>query len=57
MEKVCLVELTSWSNLPPIMGVDHAIELVPSANPPARAPYWMAIPELKELRKQFDRVD
>ena len=51
------MESTSWLNLPPRSGVDHSIELVPGAKPPARALYWMAKPELQELRKQFDRVD
>ncbi|GMP97113.1 hypothetical protein CsSME_00045491 [Camellia sinensis var. sinensis] len=42
--------------LPPRRGVDHAIELVPGAKPPARAPYRMAIPELNELRKQLTEL-
>ena len=39
--------------LPPKREVDHRIELVPNAQPPARAPYKMSPPELKELRKQL----
>ena len=42
--------------LPPRRGVDHAIELVPGAKPPARAPYRMAIPELNELRKHLTEL-
>ncbi|GMP96988.1 hypothetical protein CsSME_00045408 [Camellia sinensis var. sinensis] len=42
--------------LPPRRGVDHAIELVPGAKPPARAPYRMAIPELNELRKRLTEL-
>lgn len=32
--------------LPPRIGVDHEIELVPEAKPPTRAPYRMMQPEL-----------
>lgn len=39
--------------LPPKREVDHRIELVPEARPPAMAPYRMAPPELEELRKQL----
>ena len=42
--------------LPPRRPVDHAIELVPGAKPPARAPYRMSPPELAELRKQLDEL-
>ena len=42
--------------LPPRRGVDHAIDLVPGAKPPARAPYRMAIPELEELCKQLKEL-
>lgn len=41
---------------PPRRGVDHEIELVAGAKPPARAPYRMAIPEWKELRKQLTEL-
>ncbi|XP_021773341.1 uncharacterized protein LOC110737294 [Chenopodium quinoa] len=40
--------------LPPRRTVDHEIELVPGAKPPARSPYRMAPPELAELRKQLE---
>ena len=40
--------------LPPRREVDHQIELIPGARPPAMAPYRMAIPELQELRRQLD---
>ncbi|KAE8715253.1 Detected protein of unknown function [Hibiscus syriacus] len=39
--------------LPPKREMDHKIELVENAKPPARAPYRMAPPELEELRKQL----
>ncbi|KAE8668323.1 cytochrome P450 78A7-like [Hibiscus syriacus] len=39
--------------LPPKREVDHKIELVENAKPPARAPYRMAPPELEEMRKQL----
>ncbi|KAI3412628.1 Hydrolase_4 domain-containing protein [Psidium guajava] len=39
--------------LPPMREVDHRIELVSDARPPAMAPYRMAPPELEELRKQL----
>ncbi|KAE8696991.1 cytochrome P450 78A7-like [Hibiscus syriacus] len=38
---------------PPKKEVDHKIELVPNAEPPARAPYRMAPPELEEMRRQL----
>lgn len=39
--------------LPPRRKVDHKIVLEPSTTPPAKAPYRMAPPELKELRRQL----
>ena len=39
--------------LPPKREVDHKIELVPNATPPAKAPYRMSPPEQEELRKQL----
>ena len=42
--------------LPPRRGIDHQIELVPGAKPPARAPYRMAPPELAELRRQLNEL-
>nr|XP_016437489.1 PREDICTED: uncharacterized protein LOC107763517 [Nicotiana tabacum] len=39
--------------LPPRREVDHQIELIPGAKPPAMGPYRMAHPELEELRKQL----
>ncbi|PKI46068.1 hypothetical protein CRG98_033523 [Punica granatum] len=39
--------------LPPKREVDHRIELVPDAKPPAMAPYRMALPELAEFRRQL----
>ncbi|KAE8665117.1 cytochrome P450 78A7-like [Hibiscus syriacus] len=40
-------------HLPPKREVDHKIELVENAKPPARAPYRMAPLELEEMRKQL----
>ena len=42
--------------LPPKREVDHKIDLVPNAEPPARAPYRMAPPELEELRRQLKEL-
>nr|XP_004231658.1 uncharacterized protein LOC101251732 [Solanum lycopersicum] len=42
--------------LPPRREVDHQIELVPGAKPPAMTPYHMAPPELEELRKQLKEL-
>ncbi|XP_039018028.1 uncharacterized protein LOC120149241 [Hibiscus syriacus] len=39
--------------LPPKREVDHKIELVENAKPPARAPYRIAPPELEEMRRQL----
>ncbi|KAL0305330.1 UNVERIFIED_CONTAM: hypothetical protein Sangu_3037600 [Sesamum angustifolium] len=39
--------------LPPRRAIDHAIELEPSARPPAKASYRMDPAELAELRKQL----
>uniref|UniRef100_A0A1U7VVG0 Uncharacterized protein LOC104217768 n=1 Tax=Nicotiana sylvestris TaxID=4096 RepID=A0A1U7VVG0_NICSY len=36
--------------------VDHQIELIPGAKPPAMGPYRMAPPELEELRKQLKEL-
>ncbi|KAL3739200.1 hypothetical protein ACJRO7_020581 [Eucalyptus globulus] len=42
--------------LPPKREVDHRIELVPDARPPAMAPYRMTPPELEELRRQLKEL-
>ncbi|PKI50762.1 hypothetical protein CRG98_028904, partial [Punica granatum] len=42
--------------LPPKKEVDHQIELVPDAKPPAMAPYRMAPLELAELRRQLKEL-
>lgn len=39
--------------LPPKRGIDHRIELVPGARPPAQAPYRMPPAHLEELRRQL----
>jgi len=36
--------------------IDHEIELLPGAKPPAKNAYRMAPPELAELRKQLDEL-
>ena len=38
-------------SLPPRRMIDHEIELVPGAKPPAKNAYRMAPPELAELQK------
>ena len=40
-------------DLPPQRPIDHKIELLPGAKPPAQVPYRMALAELLELRKQL----
>ncbi|XP_050212403.1 uncharacterized protein LOC126663714, partial [Mercurialis annua] len=42
--------------LPPKREVDHKIELVQGATPPATVPYRMAPPELEELRRQLKEL-
>ncbi|CAH9148831.1 unnamed protein product [Cuscuta epithymum] len=42
--------------LPPRRAVDHKIELVPGARPPAQAPYRMSPSELEELRSQLNEL-
>uniref|UniRef100_A0A3Q7EW80 Reverse transcriptase domain-containing protein n=1 Tax=Solanum lycopersicum TaxID=4081 RepID=A0A3Q7EW80_SOLLC len=42
--------------LPPLMDVDHQIELVPGAKPLSMTPYRTAPPELEELRKQLKEL-
>ena len=42
---------------PPRLEVDHKIELEPGAKPPAFAPYRMASPKLKKLRKLKELLD
>eukprot|EP00257_Ricinus_communis_P017580 XP_015576051.1 uncharacterized protein K02A2.6-like [Ricinus communis] len=42
--------------LPPKREVDHKIELVEGASPPAAVPYRMAPPELEELRRQLKEL-
>ncbi|PKI46788.1 hypothetical protein CRG98_032825 [Punica granatum] len=51
---VILMELPK--KLLPKREVDHRIELVPDAKPPAMAPYRMAPPELAELRRQLKEL-
>ncbi|KAK8716653.1 hypothetical protein V6N13_043958 [Hibiscus sabdariffa] len=41
---------------PPKREIDHKIELVPNAEPLARAPYRMTPPELEELRRQLKEL-
>ncbi len=43
-------------DLPPRRRVDHAIEVMPRVEPPAKAPYRMSHEELKELKVQLEEV-
>jgi hypothetical protein len=43
-------------NLPPKRRVDHAIEVMPGVEPPAKAPYRMSHEELKELKVQLEEL-
>jgi hypothetical protein len=43
-------------NLPPRRCVDHAIEVMPGVEPPAKAPYRMSHEELKELKVQLEKL-
>ena len=43
-------------SLPPRRMIDHEIELLPGAKPPAKDAYRMAPPELAELRKQLGKL-
>ena len=52
-DDVFLEELT---NLPPEREVDHAIELVPGAQPVAKRPYKMSILESIELKEQLTQL-
>jgi hypothetical protein len=42
--------------LPPRRHVDHAIEVMPGVEPPAKAPYQMSHEELKELKVQLEEL-
>ena len=42
--------------LPPRRAIDHQIELIPGAKPPAKSPYRMSPPELAELKKQIEEL-
>lgn len=53
-EDVMPVELPK--RLTPRREVDHQIELEPRAKPHATSPYWMAPPELAELRKNLKEL-
>jgi hypothetical protein len=43
-------------DLPPRRRVDHAIEMIPGVEPPAKAPYRMSHEELKELKVQLEEL-
>jgi len=43
-------------DLPPRRCVDHAIEVMPGVEPPAKAPYRMTHEELKELKVQLEEL-
>ena len=42
--------------LPPQRKIDFGIELVPSVQPISKAPYCIALTELKELKIQLDEL-
>ncbi|GKD62941.1 putative reverse transcriptase domain-containing protein, partial [Tanacetum coccineum] len=42
--------------LPPTRQVEFQIDLMPSAAPVARTPYWLALSEMKELSKQLPEL-
>ncbi|MBS1986331.1 hypothetical protein JST99_00150, partial [Candidatus Dependentiae bacterium] len=42
--------------LPPKREHDHAIELIPGSQPPAKSAYRLSLTELDELRKQLDKL-
>ena len=44
------------SGLPPKRELDFTIELVPGAVPSSKAPYWMNILELNELKSQLKEL-
>ena len=44
------------SELPPPRDVDHAIELIPGAQPVAKRPYKMSLPEAIELKEQLTQL-
>ena len=44
------------TELPPPRDVDHAIELVPGAQPIAKRPYKMSLPEAIELKEQLTQL-
>nr|GEY95486.1 hypothetical protein [Tanacetum cinerariifolium] len=50
------VFLEDLLGLPPPRQVEFKIELVPEAAPVARAPYWLAHSEMKELAKQLQEL-
>jgi hypothetical protein len=43
-------------DLPPRRRVDHAIEVIPRVEPPAKAPYRMSHEELKKLKVQLEEL-
>ena len=47
---------TDYSGLPPQREVEFGIECVPGINPISKAPYRMASSELKELKKQLQKL-
>ena len=44
------------TQLPPYREVDHAIELIPGAQPVARRPYKMSLPKAIELKEQLKQL-
>ncbi|GKF93228.1 hypothetical protein Tco_0279947 [Tanacetum coccineum] len=50
------VFLEDFSGLPPTRQVEFQIDLVPGAAPVARAPYRLALSEMKELSEQLKEL-
>ena len=44
------------TQLPPKREVDHAIDLIPGAQPIARRPYKMSVPKAIELKEQLKKL-
>ena len=56
LSKYAYVFLEELMDLPPVREVDHAIELVPGAQPIAKRLYKMYVPESIELKEQLTQL-
>eukprot|EP00253_Pinus_taeda_P001681 PITA_01681 len=52
----CQIYAVQIPGLPPKRNLDFTIELAPRAAPVSRAPYWMSVPELTELKMQLQEL-